>query len=679
MKKKSILQNNKKASGSILLFAFLAVVVLSTSAAIALKAGFRLKSKADGIQNSYGKSTAWWPVELGNWWVFSVTELDKEAVKKWDANFIGNQGSIGPGQHGCTDPEFNWVDDVVGSKVAMEVMPSSGYNRFNTTRYVQFYKESAGAYHAPKYCGLLPESPEGWNLQWYMHNPVYYGNNWWQGSEGGIRYERVALDGRTTDPSNLITNTEFASLGKFPKTLEFLNGAGRYPQIEQSGNGLPGYSYIPLYKKPNQRNTANEVVPDFSYDFAMGYNPRNSDFRHYQSNYLNAVSDKPLRWDLEFVPLKARDVLSNPVIAPDTSVLGILVFEPAGASLSVGNEIACEAYYLAKDIGPVKMTHSIVAVMPNDPDLAITRQLCFSLFKSDFQHSLRREDHNISFSALVPYQTEIDKMSYNYPRNTFELLQYKRYSNPQSDKLGYHTPAASFNNFPEANTQEYFSNGRFWVYKANGDLWAEGNLQSTWEPKNVQGLVDPDGSDVMVYPWSKSGPQAVTNSQDIQNLLGAKGIVINQGVYWLRDSGDQNPFAKAPGYIKDIFPGYYELFGNDTARLGITTTGNNQIFLEKDGTYLYYRKNQSGGLEIYLQGRNADLDKWQLAPTISTNKPFYPDGMMYGNLFSSAYYDPNSMCQPLGSEKQLIIFQKGAAWVKYDYTGDWETWENQVK
>lgn len=628
----------------------------------------------------------YWPMQLGNWWTYEITEFDYSKFNLWKANFQGSgTSSI---KNTCTSA--NEPVNLLGSKIALTVVPNPGYNRFNTTRYVQFFKEDGAAYHGPVFCQPPADNPNSWNLHWYMHNPVYYNGNYWLGSEGGVRFSRSALNGENLSAGDPLLErySSISSFGKFPKELRFHSGAGRTPQYGTNSLGLPGYTYLPLENVPDVSNINQRVNSDFRYDFGMGWNPAWTisnpiDFRIMTNTYSNDwTEDNKMTWEMEFIPLKARDVLIKNVIPQDTDVMSVVIFEPyyrTAQSIGSNSEIACENWYFAENIGLVKLSETIVAVLPDDPDLEKTKQLCFYQFKTNFESSQNLNDHGIIFSDLEPYMQDINLMKYSYPINSFEITGYEIKNNPSTDELGFHSPdAASLNDFPESNSIEYFSNGRWWVFKQNGEIWSEGNLYDTWRNSGITGWTGSSGG--LIYPWTNNGPDAVENGSDINYLFGAKGIVVNDGVYWFRNSGAAQPFDAPSGYLRDLLPGYYQLFGDNTDRLGIAVTGNNEIFIEKDGTYLYYGKDGSGNIYLKLNGRNADLSGWQQAPAISGTRPFSPDTMMYGAVFNQDYNSSARADQsPISSTNQLIIFQGGRAWVKYGYTGSWETWRGHLK
>lgn len=626
----------------------------------------------------------YWPVQLGNYWNYQVTEPTPGAFlaeyDKWVANFQGN--STGVRNPGRTCTSIQRPNDLIGSKVSTEVMPSLGTNRFNSSRFIQFYKEKGSAYHGPKYCNIINNNAENsWNLQWYIKNPFFIDGKWWLGSEGGMRMARTVFNGSSSMASNQREwKSQVYRYGDFPKDVGFNSGAGRFPGVLSTGSIIPGYTYLPLSDIPNLSNTSSRVVSDFVYNFKMGLGY--SSHIQNRSTYLN---DNPngnrILWEMEYTRLKASDVLRNySLVGANTEVLSIIFFEPyfrGVTRLSDYDEMACENWYFVNNVGLVKLTHNIVAVIPgDDANLTKTRQLCYYQFKDVFQKSLDAVDRTITFSDIQPYLADIDNKKYSYPNNTFEITSFMINQNSNQDVLGFHSPdAATVSDYPQPGSVEYYSNGLFWDFYPNGLIWAQGNLESVWKGNSyIKGHIDPNGTGTMIYPWTNKGPDAIENGSDIQLLFNNNSIVINDGVYWFRNPGSTtpNPFSAPSGYIKDLFPGYYSRFGNDTNRLGVAVTGFNQVFIQKDGRYLYYGLDASNHLTLKSEGWNRDLPKWQQAPKISGSLPFEIDTMMYGSVMS-----PGSAMVPTQqpiSNKQLILFQQGKVWVKYGYSGEFEKW-----
>lgn len=624
----------------------------------------------------------WWPQELGNYWTYEVTEFDSAEFALWEQNFRGLR--TGVGQRDCSGTFGDYKRTTLGTKLAMTINPSMGYNRFYTGRFLQFYKESPAAYHAPQYCDmtLRADGQNSWNLQWYTHHPFYFKNQYWYGSEGGVWFQRAVRDGRATSDSTLLEkNAEISVFGLFPKNQGWHVGGGRYPAVDFSWHSLLGYTYIPLNQLLTIPNSTSEVVPDVSYEFGVGSISDASEFRTAINSYLNDYRYNKLIWDLEYLPLKARDVLTKNAIPGDTDVLSVMFFEPLYRDLTQTilpekEEMACENWYFAKNIGLVKVSHSIVAVLPNDPFLSNTRQLCFWIFRDDFIHSTDLATRDTDFRSLSPYISDIAQFVYSYPVNSFELTASKRYKNPNSDALGFHSPgAASLVNYPEANSLELFANGRFWVYTPDGKLWTEGSLFDVWKNNSIVGhSIVYKGQSLTVYPWTDDGPDAVENGPDVVSLFGTQGIVINNGVYWLRNPGTPTPFAGASGYLRDLLPDYSGVFGDDTDEIGVSGTGNGQLLVTKNGLYLLYGKSGNSLVKM-ASGKIFELPKWSEAPRISGRLPVTPDTLFYGKVFNETFnVSPTKADNPILSLQQLVVFQKGAVWTKFGVDGGWEDW-----
>lgn len=616
----------------------------------------------------------YWPQQLGNYWVYEVTQFNANEFSLWEQNFSGN--STGVGKRDCSGAFGDYKNTTLGSKVAMVLYPSMGYDRFFTSRYLQFYKESAAAYHGPQYCNLGAGTAEstGWNLQWFSHNPFFFNGQYWFGSEGGVRFYRAAPDGRTASPSLLESKSEISGFGKFPKSSGLHGGGGRTPVTNSPWQGVPGYTYIPLNNPPNSPNSSTAVNPDVHFEFGMGFIPPKDNFPISISSFLNDWLRDPLIWDLEYIPLKAANVLTKNQLPADTDILSIVFFEPQQEK-AAGTEYACENYYFAANIGLVKLSHSIVTVLPDDASLDKTRQLCFYLYRSDFTNSIDPAKRNTNFQVLTPYLTDINKFKYSYPLNSIELINSKIYNNPAADVFGFHSPAASSTSVPEANSIEFFSNGRYWLFKPNGELYTEGNVHDTWANSNV---TPQTVSGKTVYPWTDNGPDEIESGADVQFLLGASEIMVNGGAYWLRNPGTQNPFNNPNGLFADLFPAYGEKFGNDTKNLAIAGTGSNNLFLTKNGYYFLYGKNNESQLSVISEGLLKYFTNWQEAPYVSGKKPNAPDSMMFGKfLDENNNQSPTKQNNPIKSDKQLIVYQQGLVWVKYGLNGDWEKWSNQ--
>lgn len=678
----------------LLSFVFLVVGSLATFSIVSAT-GQEQGTSADSVPNTANasSSTNYWPQQLGNYWIFSLKGFDGIEVINWSLNFRGKSTGINASPKlNCTSTQINRMMNAVNTKTAWVVYPSSGLNRFVSSRYVAFYKESEVAYHGPKYCNLSPDPPNSWNLQWYMNNPVYdsASNNRWIGSQGGMRMNRST--------TNLVQNSDIAQYGNFPKSLTLYNGNGRYPKTTShydtsqnkwipdnpSQTGLPGYSYLPLSSIPYQANTVNAVVPDFVYDFGMGYGPTHTEFAWRMSTYMNMSFTGKLTWNLEYLDLQAADILSQQSLGstgiPATAkVLGVIFFEPNyknEPALVENDEIPCEAYYFVPNVGPVKVSHSIVSVLPNDPTLSKTRQLCYYLYRNEINKSQARKGQPyVTFTDLAGYMSGIQANYYSYPVNSMELVAYKIYADPSADSYGFDSPTeASLMDAPQPNSQIYIKNGKYWIYTPNGLLYSEGSIQTAWlgkaYPCSINGAT--------VYPWSNNGPDGLEYGADLLTNTGRKGIVINDGCYWLHNPGDSlpGPFYEY-GRVSDYFPGYSARFGNDTNNLSISGTGIGQILLVKDGYYMYYRK-VNGAMQLGQQGYLYELSGWSTSsPTVSGVHPIVPDAMMYGAVLNQSYNELPGY--PIPSAQQLIVFQKGAIWVRYGISGPWETWNGQLR
>jgi len=638
-------------------------------------------------------SNNYWPQQLGNYWILSLNAFDETELRNWAANFRGNRtGVSGTITHlNCTEADFDEMLGAAGSRAAWSIYPTSGFNRFVSSRYVTFYKESEVAYHAPKYCNLLDEPSNSWNLQWYMNNPVFdaASNNTWMGSQGGIRILRSATD--------MVQNNDIAQHGDFPKSTTLYNGSGRYPQTsahydavkEQwvpdsaAQTGLTGYSYLPLSFTPYQTNTLNSVVTDFSYDFGMGYGPTYTNFTWRMNTYLNMSYTGKLTWNMEYLKLQAADILSeqallSTTIAPTATVFGVVFYEPYyrnRPSLVENDEAACEAYYFIPDVGPVRISHSIVAVLPgDDASLSKTTQFCYYLYRDEINKSQERKGlPPVDFSGLADNMDEIQLNYYHYPVNTMELVAYKVYTDPTADRYGFDSPAASLMDIPQPNSQIYIKNGNYWIYTPDGLLYMEGKIQDAWSSKAPACSIN--GGDL--YPWSNGGPDGLEYGPDFLTNTGRKGIIINDGCYWLHSPGDAaGPFFEH-GLVRDYFPEYFAQFGDDTDDLAVSGTGNGQMLLVKDGYYMYYQK-VGEAMQLGLHGYLRDLSGWNTSPpTISGVRPLTPDAMMYGPILSQSYNDLPDYAIP--AENQLIVFQQGAIWVRYGFSGPWETWNGQLR
>jgi len=656
----------------------------------------RRNFETDSNAQSQNSSVAanYWPMELGNYWIFEVSEFNDKQFDLWKKNFKGNNtgvNAISPNLPlNCNSSDTCTSSNVIGTKVAMVVNPTSGLNRFSTSRYVQWYKESPCAYHGPKYCNLIAGAPNSWNLQWYMRNPVEYSGQSWLGSEGGIRFNRAVKNGllEQSGSSNLERASEVGRFGKFPKSTTFNSGAGRFPQ---KNTGFPGYSYLPLNKIINMPDTRSEVKTDFSYTFGMGSfindtnqntDPNNT-FRLGRNSLINTVHQYDLGFDLEYVELKASDVLTRNknLLSPNTDVLEVIFFEPVAGS----KESACEAYYFAKNVGPIKMTHSIVADLPGDDARRDkTRQLCFSLFKDDFQkEAARKKTYLPNFAVLDSHKTAINNMEYTYPKNSFELITVNRKVNPTSDALGFHSPtAASVSDLAGPNSQMYIANGRYWIYDKNGVLYMEGSIEDAWKLRNPKGMINKETRQT-IFPWTDKSPDAIEYEGDIPKVFGSKGIIVNNGFYWLHNPNTSLPFdANKTGSVIDLFPAYTSIFGNSTDNLGLSSTGFGQVLLTKDGKYAYYAQGSGNKLTLIRSGNISAQEKWKNAPKISGQSPLTPDTLMYGDFLDNKYITSNNQsftASTIKSENQLLVFQKGAIWIKYGIEGDWEDWAGHLK
>ena len=378
---------------------------------------------------------------------------------------------------------------------------------------------------------------------------------------------------------------------------------------------LPGYSYLPLSQTPSNPNTAEEVVPDFAYSFGMGAGKGTFDtFSDSLNLYLNDTFNGRLDWEMEFITLRASDIFTAPAaisptntITPGAPVLGVLIFEPYfrhTETLTAYTEIACEAYYFIPDVGPVKITSTMVATPPGDGanQLRETRQICFYQFRDEINRSQAYKNQPpVHFTTFNARKQDIDSNHYSTFLNTMLLTSYKVHRNPAAGPYGFDSPAASLMDIPAPNVQIYIANERFWMYKPDGLLFIEGRIKDHWQKENPAGCTPTVCSSnpatltsLPVFPWSYGKPDDLEYGADVLAVTGQRGVIINHGYYWLHNPGNSFPQA---GKVGELFPGYSTShgkdgipFGDDTSNLSISNTGAGQLLLVKDGHYMYYQK-----------------------------------------------------------------------------------------
>lgn len=579
-----------------------------------------------------------WPMQLGNQWEYRVS-IDEDEFRTWTAR----RGSD------CEGFDFSAIND---STTRLTVMPANGVNRFYTSRFVRFEKQNGGAYHGNKFCNYIPEAPNSWNLRWYMRHPIADAGTdkpvRWMGSEGGVRWARSVLN---------VTQG-------YPKETTFHSGKGRTPIYEGGRmNGLPGYTYLPLTAFEGQANSPNGVVADVVYAQDMGGPVENHDeLMNLLINEEFENSDEGrIDWKLEYVGTKVKHVLTEPVagLDPDTKVLGVLFYEPYKRS----PDAACEAYYFAENTGLIRVDASRVRVVPNDSQWS--EQLCYSLFRL-------RDDAGRSVFAVpdVIFNADDPAMAFHDPVTSMQATSFSLVKNQNQDGLGFHSPdAASMISLPQPNTQLYMSNGKYWYFLSSGELHLHGSVKDAWKGK----APEVDG----VYPWSNAGPQAIEYEGAMPLLLGqGQGLVVNRMKYWVHDYTTKT--FPAAGRVNDLFPGFP---WTDTHRLGITTDGVDKIFMTKDGHYVYYQRVGGRFQKVPgLEGKLWDLPKWGLAPSIGGHATVFdalrpadnPDTMMYGELIT-----PDDGPEAT-TTKDLLVFKKGAAWLRYGLDGEWERWAGHM-